>query len=142
MKRIKFQDNKAFYEALKKAISDGNGVEVTTDFTSLHQVPKDLRDIFELDAHANPMWVDVVSKQFVVGATASVGFNAKPLYVLGGAGAGAGVGFMVGGPFGAAVGGALGMGAGVLAAMSIDAGEVEIVITKDGKIIIRMKKTA
>jgi hypothetical protein len=142
MKRIKFQDNKAFYAALKKAISEGNGVEVTTDFNSLEQIPTGLRDIFELDSHANPLWVDVATGMFVVGATAPVGFNAKPLYVLAGAGAGAGIGFMVGGPVGAAVGGALGMGAGVLAAMSIDAGEVEVVITKEGKIIIRMKKAA
>ena len=140
MKRMKFQDNKAFYRKLKQAVADGEEVEVVTNFTSIDEVPQNLRAIFELDSHADASWLDPSTRLFCARATAPVGFNAKPLYVLSATGAGAGIGFMMGGPFGAAVGGALGMAAGTIAANVADARETEVIVTKDGKLIIRTKR--
>ena len=141
MRKIEFRDNGDFYDALKNALESGEDVEIATEFRSYDQVPQKLKDVFELEKSRSSTWIDLITGDFVALSHAASALNMNALYVLGAAGVGAAVGVWVGGPVGAGVGALVGAAAGaVAAAVSQDDFEVEIEITADGRLVIRVKK--
>lgn len=130
MQTLVFSDTNEFYEELKHSLDSGQKVEVVTDYTHFSDLPKKLKDIFELHQHRTNEWVSITTNAFVVGSRAKVGFNRQPLYVLGSAGIGAIAGLFIGGPVGAAVGAGIGTLIGIGAA-AMESGKHEVNVEVD-----------
>ena len=128
-----------FHKELKKEITNGP-VEVETGYTTLHAVPKELRDQFHLDEVVSPTWVDKVTGKFVPGASVPTKANLRALIAGGAALAGAGGGAIAAGPIGAAVGAIVGAGVGALVGvMTQDRVKAHIEIDATGKLSIKLE---
>lgn len=124
VKKLIFQDSKKFYNELKSALDGGEEVEVRTDYKRFSDMPKELKDIFELEKHRSGTWVNLVSGAFIAGSVAAAGLNLAPLYVIGCSSVGFIIG-MFGGPLFGAVGSGVGAIVGVAAA-ALDAESAEV----------------
>lgn len=127
-------------KSIRAAVAAGEPVEVVTEFSSMSDVPKQLRDMFRLDAVASTSWVDSFTGRFVPGATVPTKMNLRAAIAAGGAATGAGVGAVAGGLVGAGVGAIVGVGVGaVIAVLTQDDVKVHIEIDARGKLIIKVE---
>lgn len=139
MKTLVYDGSKKFYGDLKKEIGEGP-VAVETNYATLHEVPKELRDQFHLDEVANPSWVDSVTGKFVPGASVPTKANLRALLTGGGALAGVGAGFLAAGPVGAAVGAVVGAGVGAMTGvMTQERVKAHIEIDAKGRLSIKIE---
>lgn len=140
MKTILYGDSADFYETLQTTIRSGEPVEVETEYSSLPEIPGKLRDMFHLDAVANPSWVDGFTGKFVPGAKVPTKANLRGIIAAGTAVAGAGAGALAGGPVGAGVGAVVGAGVGaVIAALTQEKVRAHIEIDVRGKLVIKVE---
>jgi hypothetical protein len=102
MKTIRYGDSKDFYRTLHATIVSGEPAAVETEFTSMSDTPKRVRDVFRLDEVADPTWVDSFTGKFIPGA--KVPRPTKPdlrmVIALATAAIGAGAGGLAAGPIG------------------------------------------
>jgi hypothetical protein len=140
MRKLVFADNETFYSELKKALEQGEQVEVITNYERYSDLPERLKTIFELHKHKSGAWVNVATGAFIPLSVAPTGLNYSALYILVPTGVGAIVGGLLVGPIGAAVGGGIGALAGVVAvATSSGKHEVDIEIDASGKLKLKIR---
>jgi hypothetical protein len=142
MKTIRYGDSKDFYRTLHATIVSGEPAAVETEFTSMSDTPKRVRDVFRLDEVADPTWVDSFTGKFIPGA--KVPRPTKPdlrmVIALATAAIGAGAGGLAAGPIGAAAGAIVGAGVGAVAAvLNQEKVRAHIEIDLNGKLIIKVE---
>lgn len=138
-KRVDAND---LYKELHDTIRANEPAVVETEFTSMSDVPKEFRDLFQLDPVASAAWVDASTGKFVPNAKIPEPTKLKlgTVLALAVGGVGAAVGGLAAGPIGIAVGGVVGAGVGAFAgAASSDKATVHIEISAQGKLIIRIE---
>lgn len=142
MKTIKYGDSKDFYRTLHATIVSGEPAAVETEFTSMSDTPKRVRDVFRLDEVADPSWVDGFTGKFIPGAKVPrpTTPDLRMVAALGTAAVGAGAGVILGGPAGAAAGAIVGAGVGAIAAvLNQDKVRAHIEIDVNGKLIVKVE---
>lgn len=131
---------RTFTEELKAEIKAGRPVEVETSYGSIHEVPQELKNQFDLDAAVNPSWVDPKTGKFVPGAKVPTKFNMRALIAGGAVVAGAGAGALVGGPVGAGVGAVVGAGVGaIVAVVTQDNVRAHVEIDARGRLSVKVE---
>lgn len=139
MKTIKLDADPNIYRTIQTIVATGEPVAVETEYRSLGEIPKKVRDAFGLDDAAEPSWVDSFTGKFVAGATVPTKTNLRGAITAGAAVAGAGAGALMGGPVGAGVGAVVGAGVGaIVAAVTQDKVRAHIEIDARGKLIIKI----
>lgn len=133
---------RAFNGELREEIKAGRPVDVETSYSSIHEVPEELKKQFHLDDVVDPSWVDPETGKFVPGAKVPTRINMRALIAGGSALAGLGLGALAGGPVGAGVGAVLGAGVGaIVATASQDKVRAHIEIDARGKLIVKVEPT-
>jgi hypothetical protein len=143
--KLEFEDTDEFYGRLKDLIEADEEIVIETHFEHEDDVPDKLKKSFQLPNVSGE--ISNAAGQFIAGAQAISGLNAKPIWVMGGAAAGAATGGTIGGLTtggpgvapGALIGGASGALFGAISAATLqEHWEVEVTVDAEGKLRFRV----
>lgn len=79
MLKIKYKNKFDFHTQLLKLMKDGERIKIKTDYEFFDEIPKDIKELFELDHHQNLGWINRENGLFIKNFVMDVGFRGEVL---------------------------------------------------------------